>query len=152
NGDRRVVRKESSRAAMIVEGEKKVRVEHDNLRIGQTRLDLESSSSGPTLLVLERSKAGPTIPVPKRIKVGPTVQEPEKAGPMSLGPERLLKRAQESNQMLRRSLRRRQPVQAIAAEAKNVSELRPGDDPESYADAVSHTAWRSAMKQDPSRC
>ena len=159
NGDRRVVRKESSQAAIIVEGEKKVRVEHDNLRIGQTRPDLESSSSGPTLLVPESEinpaktglvnpPLGPTLPVPKRIKVGPTVQEPEKAGPMSLGPERLLKRARESNQMLRRSLRRRQPVQAIAAEAKNVSELCPGYDPESYADAVSHTAWRSAMKQE----
>ena len=117
---------------MIVEGENKLRVEHDNLRIGQTRPDLESSSSGPTL------------PVLKRIKVGPTVQEPEKVGPMSLGPEKLLKRVQESHQMLRRSLRRRQP----AAEAKNVSELCLGDDLESYADAVSYTVWRSAMKQE----
>jgi len=87
NRDRRVVRKESSRAAIIVEGEKKVRVEHDNLRISQTRPDLESSSSGTTLLVRESQinpakpglvnpPLGPTLPVPKRIKVRPTVQEP----------------------------------------------------------------------------
>ena len=159
NGDRRVVRKESSQAAIIVEGEKKVRVEHDNLRIGKTRPHLESCSSGPTLLVPEgeinpakpgfvNPPLGPTLQVPKRMKVGLTVLEPEKAGPMSPGPERLLEHAQESNQMLRRSLRRRHPVQAIAAEAKKVGELRPGDDPESYTDAVSHTVWRSAMKQE----
>ena len=50
--------------------------------------------------------------------------------------------------MLHRSLRRRQPIQAIAAEVQNVRELCPGDDPESYTDAVSYTLWRSAMKQE----